>query len=180
MGGNVTLLNRNRKAAGFTLIEVAAVLAIAAVMIFLSLAYVDRIQDERVARAEVEDYTFIMAQLRHKFGGQPAQFTLSREQAPDMLIRYGVVPKAMIRDGRIFTRWDSEIGIAADAGNVGFHYRIPTAAAAEFIGAIGAPGTTLEINGQTHVGGRVDLAELAQVFDATAGGHTDLSIYQRL
>lgn len=186
MKSNIRNIRPGRsKQKGFSLIEMGIVLAIAAIVLYGIYSWVSRVQNQRVANDEAQNYNMMVSDVRTKFGAQGTFTGIS----PAALINLGLVPKTMINGAAIRSGWNTPVAVAAvnlngTAGDgVQFTYTVPREQCSDFV--TGAAGASARVTvGGTMVkdipGGvnTVNVGTLATQCAANTGGNVAILLAQ--
>lgn len=162
---------------GFTLIEMAIVLAIAAIVLFGVFTMVSRANNARVATDEAQNFNIISSDMRTKFSTQGNYTGVTVEN----LVNLGAVPKHMVSGGTINTGWGTTVTAAVtnltgtDDG-VAFTYTVPRESCADFVTAASGASAVVSVDGTSikNVPGganTVNVAALGTACDSSAGGN---------
>lgn len=186
-------MNRNRrnppgsrsKQKGLTLIELAIVIAIVAIIIFGVFLLFSRVQTSRIATDEAQNLNMMMADVRSKFGTQGSFNGIT----PTVMINLGLVPRTMINGNNIRNGWNTNVTVAAvnlsgTAGDgVEFTYQVPREACADFVTSASGAASRITVGGTvvknvTAGQNTVNVATLGTQCNADAGGNVPVLLAQ--
>lgn len=166
-----------RKQQGFTLIELAIVLAIAAIIGILIFMRMTKVQNANIANNESSNLAMMVSDARTKFSNQGDYAGVSAA----VLINNGLVPQTMVSGATIKTGWGTGVTVAPSNLNgtandgIKFTYTVPKKNCSDFVtGAAAAVskitiGTTVVKNAPAG-SSTLDMTALGTACDASAAG----------
>lgn len=166
-----------RKQGGFSLIELAIVIAIAAIIIMLVFSRLSRVQNARIASDEASNYSMMMTDIRTKYGSQ-GDFAGITAQS---VINNGLAPRSMVNGTALRSGWNTPVTIApislTGTANDGVQltYNVPREQCSDFVvGAAGASarvtvGSTVVKNAPANIN-NLDVNALGTACNANLGG----------
>lgn len=176
---------RSRKAqGGFSLIELAIVIAIVAILLFLVYQRLSKVQNSRIAGDEASNYTQMSTDVRTRFGSQGDFSGLT----PKVLIDNGIVPQAEVSGATIQTSWNTTVAVAPAQFTVAndafaMTYTVPREQCSDFVTAAApaAARVTVDATVVKNVPGSVNtinMATLGTACDASTGGTVAVKLEQ--
>lgn len=174
-----------KRQGGFSLIELAIVIAIVAILLFLVYSRLSKVQNARIANDEASNFTQMMTDVRTRFSTQGTFAGVT----PKVLIDNGIVPQAMIKGATISTSWNTTVGVApatfvAADDAVAMTYTVPREQCSDFVTASSPSAAKITV-GATVVKNvpatpQVDLtiAALGTACDASTGGTVAIELEQ--
>lgn len=180
-----TIQSLRRRQGGFTLIELAIVIALAALIMFIVFARLTKTQNSRISSDEASQLTQIMTDARTKFASQ-GDFTGVTSK---VLIDNGLIPSRMVSGSTVVTGWGTTVvaapinlnGTANDA--LQLTYPVPKANCPDFVtSAAGSVakvtvGTTVVKNVPTGAN-TIDMTALGTACDASGTGNVNVLLAQ--
>lgn len=175
-------IQSKKKQQGFTLIEMAIVLVLAAAVVYGIFAAMKVVGTRTTNNQEVKNATMIAADLKTKFGGQLSYSGLTNSTA----IQINAIPKGMIQGANIVTGWGTTLAITASnvngTANDGFAltYEVPADSCSDFISAVEGAFTKITIGTNVVKNARsgdstLTVADLARC-SATATGNAGVAV----
>lgn len=177
-------LRSRKKQGGFSLIELAIVIAIVAILLFLVYQRLSKVQNSRIAGDEASNYTQIATDVRTRFGSQGDFAGIT----PKILIDNGIVPQAMIKGATISTSWNTTVAVAPAQFTVAndafaMTYTVPREQCSDFVTATAPAAARVTVGAEVvkNVPGsvnQINMATLGTACDASAGGTVAVKLEQ--
>lgn len=177
-----------RKQQGFSLIEMAIVIAIAAILLFLVYQRLTKTQDSRIANDEASNFSSMMTDIRTRFGAQGDFAGVSTA----VLIGNGLVPANMVKGTAgaeaIVTGWNTTVAVAPatlqyanDA--VALTYQVPRKQCSDFVTAASQAAARVTVGGavvKNAAAGldKVNLTQLGTSCAASTAGNVSVLLEQ--
>ena len=182
---NPSSLSAKRNQGGFSLIEMAIALAIAAAVLFGIFYIVSVVQNKRITNAEAQSFNMMVSDVRTKFGSQ-GSFTGITPQA---MVQLGVVPRNMVSGATIVSGFNTIVAVAAinlngtAADAVEFTYTVPRGNCADFATASEGAASRVTVGGTavknvTAGINAIQIGTLATSCDAQSGGNVAIAMAQ--
>jgi prepilin-type N-terminal cleavage/methylation domain-containing protein len=173
---------------GFSLIEMAIVIAIAAILLFLVYMRLSKVQDSRIANDEASNFSSMMTDIRTRFGAQGDFAGVTTA----VLVGNGLVPSNMVKGAAgaqaIVTGWNTVVTVAPatlqyanDA--VALTYQVPRKQCSDFTTAAAQAAARVTVGGtivKNAAAGldKVNLVQLGTSCDASAAGNVTVVLEQ--